>query len=117
MFPVNSRNLFNLYSLRRLRTVDRLCCFVHMKETSLSVLIVFLLVSSRNLLICSDSPENHPSIFPPLLTTLVFILFVDGGVPSIAQISEGTLQRKLRAEKKKNNRLFVKNNRLKSLLI
>ena len=60
-----------------------------MKETNLGVLIVFLLISSRNLLICSDSPENHSSIFPPLLTTLVFILFADGGVPAIAQISEG----------------------------
>jgi len=29
----------------------------------------------------------------------------------------GTLQRKLIPEKKKNNRLFVKNSRLKSLLI
>jgi len=85
-----------------------------MKETSLGVLIIFLLVSSRNLLICSDSPENHPSIFPPLLIALVCILFADGGVPAIAQISEGLWHT---AEKKKNNRLFVKNNRLKYLLI
>jgi len=34
----------------------------------------------------SDSPENHPSSFPPLLTTLVFILLADRGVASITQI-------------------------------
>jgi len=36
----------------------------------------------------SKSPENHPSSFPPLLTTLVFFLLADGGVPAIAQIRE-----------------------------
>ena len=50
----------------------------------------------------SDSPENHPSSFPPLLKALVFILLEDGGVVAITQIKEelSTLHRKLRAEEK-----------------
>jgi len=31
------------------------------------------------------SPENHHSSFPEPLTPLDFILFVEGGVPAIAQ--------------------------------
>jgi len=36
----------------------------------------------------SDSSENHPYSFPPLLRALVFILLADGGFAAIAQIRE-----------------------------
>jgi len=38
--------------------------------------------------ISSDSPENQPYSFPPLLTTLVFILLEDGGVATIVQVEK-----------------------------
>jgi len=65
------------------------------KETSFGVLTIFLLVACRYLSINSDSPENQPSSFPPLLTSLVFILLEDGGVDAMVQEEkdESTLQK------------------------
>ena len=47
---------------------------------------LFLLVSSRYLLIKSTSPENLLSSFPTLLTTLDFILLAEGRVLAIAKL-------------------------------
>ena len=102
MFPKRSRNLFSLCSLKRLLTTIKFCCFIHVKETSLGVLTIFLLVSCRYLLVSSDSLENQPSSFPPLLTALVFILLADGRIVAITQIREEQThcRKRLRAKRK-----------------
>jgi len=53
------------------------------KETTFGVFTFFLLVSSRYLLMRLVSHAKHHSSFPELLTLLDFILFAEGGVPTI----------------------------------
>ena len=63
----------------------RFCCFIHVKDTIFGGFTFFLLVSSRYLLMTFVSPENQPSIFPPVFIALDFILLADGGVPAMLQ--------------------------------
>jgi len=68
------------------------------------------------LFIKSGSLENKLCSLPLLLTALVFILFEEGGVDSMAkqkEIKKGTLQNKVNAERKTTYCFFVrKNNQL-----
>ena len=77
-----------------------------MKETIFGVLTIFLLVSCRYLSNNSDSPENQPLSFQPLLTTLVFILLEDEGVATIVQVEkdEHTAETNLEQREKKGRK-------------
>ena len=76
-------NLFSSYSLRRLLTSTSFCSLNQLKEMSSGLFITFLFVSCRYFSIFSSSPENHASRRPPLLISLVLILFDEGDVESM----------------------------------
>ena len=83
--------------------------FIQVKETTLGVFTLFLLVSSRYLLIRSTSPENHPSSFLLLSTPLDFILLAEGG--QIKKLRKA-MHKAVLIDFQKINRLFLRFNQL-----
>ena len=108
MFPFISKNLFSSCPLRRFLTSSSFWLFNQLKETTLGLFITFLLVSKRYFSINSLSPEKQPSRCPHVLTTLVLILFDDGGVESmITKWEKRKTEKNMRCSKRCANELFL----------